>query len=68
MHRPLRRQHQPEQADLLRPDYSPLRARPMGVRVPSCQQVRQLGDDPVGLDARAHQAPYLLRVQQGCDQ
>ena len=59
-----RRQHQPEQADLLGGQHLALRARPVRVEVPAQQKVRQLGDHPVRFDRRQGHAPHLLGIQQ----
>ena len=63
VHRFLRRQHQTEQADLLRADHPALRPRPMRIEMLARQQMRQLGDHPIRFDARRHQAPDFLRVE-----
>ena len=64
VHRPLRREHQAEQADLLGADDAALAARPVRVVVLARQQVRQLLDHPVRLDAGIRHAPDALRVEQ----
>ena len=64
VHRLLRRQHQPEQADLLGGQHLPLRARPVRIEMLAQQQVRQLGDHPVRFDRGQGHAPHFLRIQQ----
>ena len=65
MHRPLRREHQPEQADLLAADHPALRTRPMRIVVAAREQVRQFGDRPVGRDRGIGQGPHPFGIEQG---
>ena len=65
MDRLLRRQHQPEQRDLLAADHPALARDQRGSKWRAREQVRQFGDHPVRLDRGIGQRPDLLGVEQG---
>ncbi len=68
MHRLLRRQHQPEQADLLAAEHPALRARPVRLVVSARKQMRQLRNRKIGFDRGIGQRPDFFGIQQRCGQ